>query len=88
MKVLPARNTGSICTRHQTKEKINLHTHKHIYRSHMPTHSPTGQIPLRQSQTHQNQWSHSCSQPKAKMEMDHVGGSNHLTAGGPRVKVR
>lgn len=73
---------------HQTpnkrKEKF---THMHLQeRSHMLTHS--GQIPLQESQTHQNQWSHSCSQPKAMMETDHVGGSNHLTAGGPRVKVR
>lgn len=79
---------------HQTpnkrKEKFtHIHTQAHLQEtSHMPTHSPTGQLPLRESQTHQNQWSHSCSQPKAKMEMDQVGGSNHLTAGGPRVKLR
>lgn len=91
MKVLPDRNTGSACIRHQTKEKRNLHAHTRAHlqeTSHMPIHSPTGQIPLRESQTHQNQWSHSCSLPKAKMEMDHVGSSNHLKAGGPRVKVR
>lgn len=80
---LPALDTK------QKKREIHTHTQAHLQEtSHMPTHSPTGQIPLWESQTHQNQWSHSCSQPQAKMEMDHVGGSNHLTAGGPRFKVR